>query len=112
MKLNSTEIVTLKSQGGINLKTRRAFIRSNKHPSNQGKALLCHNVSVLGGKKTFALYVCHETKLLFKCQPRAGTGYKVLKMNNPWCSKPQAIIFFMALDVTQTQTDKADTIPM
>lgn len=53
MKLNPlpTEIVTLKSQRGINLKTRWAFIWSNKHPSNQGKALLRHNVCVLGEKK-------------------------------------------------------------
>lgn len=37
----TTEIVALKSQGSVDFQTRRAFIWCNKHPGNQGKALLC-----------------------------------------------------------------------
>lgn len=82
MKLNSppTEIVTFKSQRGINLKTRRAFIWSNKHPSYQGKALLCHNVCVLGGKNHYCSKMSTE-----------GRYYKMMKMNHPWCSNHKAL---------------------
>lgn len=66
-KLDSptTEIVALKSQGGVDFQTRWAFIWNNKHPGNQGKALLCCcNVDILSWKYRLG----YMQVLLYKCR--------------------------------------------